>query len=359
MAGFMTGRSAPLADQAEVDGACLMTATAETALALAPKGAQYTAFTGALLATLHAGVPDGPSVLDMETLFAGIDRRMRAKNWPAPQRRSRNAGHLIALARNTALAPRPTMPTPEPTTFALRRRLAAAVLLVAVASMAAAVSTASDAQRWRSGHRTTPSVSSKTVNSPSSNSPPSDPAILTVADVFPHDHVPGPDGRKYPIFRKEENTSCAQTVTGKLVELLPPNVCLQIVRASTKSVDGRFLITAGIINFSNAASAVNMAKNLGLAVGDGITGFLGLPVSADIDAPRAKARVYVFGNGRYIAYIVLFPSDYGDFTADDEEAERQVLEDLALYLGMGFICVRTGAAWDEVDGMYGATQYWD
>lgn len=60
------GGSVLLADHARVDGTYLMTAAAETSLALVPLGEDYTAFTGALVDILVQGLSDGPDLLDME-----------------------------------------------------------------------------------------------------------------------------------------------------------------------------------------------------------------------------------------------------------------------------------------------------
>ncbi|MFI6066869.1 caspase family protein [Micromonospora sp. NPDC051227] len=106
MSGFMSGPG-QLADQAVVDGAYLMTATAENMPAIAAVGAEYTAFTGALVQTLRDGVPGGPRLLDMDTLFTEVDQHLHARNHPRPQRRSRNDGHRIAIARNRAAATPP------------------------------------------------------------------------------------------------------------------------------------------------------------------------------------------------------------------------------------------------------------
>ncbi|WP_238014381.1 hypothetical protein KZZ52_32420 [Dactylosporangium sp. AC04546] len=101
MSGFMSA-TARIADQALVDGAYLMTATAETVLAIAPHGARHTAFTGSLLTAIRDGVADGPDPLDMDTLLHVVQRDLRARRLPLPQGRSRNAGHRIAIARNRA-----------------------------------------------------------------------------------------------------------------------------------------------------------------------------------------------------------------------------------------------------------------
>jgi hypothetical protein len=99
MQGGMSG-SVDLADHARVEGTYLMTATAETKLALAPPGEEYTAFTGALIDTMLHGVPDGPDPLDMETLFYHVRADLQARHLPVPQQRTRNDGKAIALVRN-------------------------------------------------------------------------------------------------------------------------------------------------------------------------------------------------------------------------------------------------------------------
>jgi hypothetical protein len=112
MSGFLSGPQ-QFADQTVVEGAYLLTATAETVPALAPPGERYTAFTGALLDTLRDGVPGGPELLDMDTLHARATEDLRARDRPVPQRRSRNDGHLLAIARNVAVSRPEGAPAPH------------------------------------------------------------------------------------------------------------------------------------------------------------------------------------------------------------------------------------------------------
>ncbi|WP_238012409.1 caspase family protein [Dactylosporangium sp. AC04546] len=96
--------SADLVDQqAAVEGAYLMTATTDKALALAPEGERYTAFSGVLIETLRQGIANGPDLLDMETIFGHVAGRLRAGGRPAPQCRSVGSGSRITIARNLAL----------------------------------------------------------------------------------------------------------------------------------------------------------------------------------------------------------------------------------------------------------------
>jgi len=103
--GGMSG-SVELADHARVDGTYLMTASAETSVALAPPSEDYTAFTGALVDKLVHGLPNGPDLLDMETLFYHVRADLQARHFPVPQQRTRNDGKAIALVRNRYCAGR-------------------------------------------------------------------------------------------------------------------------------------------------------------------------------------------------------------------------------------------------------------
>ena len=102
-----------VADHATVQGACVLTASAETKTALAPRGEPFTAFTGELVSTLTNGIPGGPEILDVETVYRRVHAALRAKGRPLPQLRSRNTGSRIPLVRNRAAAPVST-PAPPP-----------------------------------------------------------------------------------------------------------------------------------------------------------------------------------------------------------------------------------------------------
>ncbi|MFF3644856.1 caspase family protein [Streptomyces sp. NPDC002564] len=95
-----------LAAQAAVDGAYVLTASPRDRVALAPDGERYTAFTGELLTVLRGGVPDGPELIDLETLYRVLEERLRAKNRPLPQRSQENAVGRLPFARNKARAAR-------------------------------------------------------------------------------------------------------------------------------------------------------------------------------------------------------------------------------------------------------------
>ena len=55
--------------QVGIEGTYLLTATAANAVALAPPGERYTAFTGTLLGLLNQGIPDGPELLTFAQIY--------------------------------------------------------------------------------------------------------------------------------------------------------------------------------------------------------------------------------------------------------------------------------------------------
>lgn len=103
--GQMGAADSSLAALSEVDGAYVCTACAETEEALAPPGEPYTAFTGELIGVLAGGIPDGPELLDLNTLYGHLDDVLAEAGRPRPQQRNRNRIGQLAFARNRAWRP--------------------------------------------------------------------------------------------------------------------------------------------------------------------------------------------------------------------------------------------------------------
>ncbi|MFB9185888.1 caspase family protein [Dactylosporangium sucinum] len=119
LAGAM-GDATRIADRVSIDASYVMTATAETRLALAPPGERYTAFTGELIDVLRNGLPNTAELLDMDGIYWQVLHNLTGKQRPTPQARARNRGHTIAIARNRgrltadAAAPGAGPPVHEP-----------------------------------------------------------------------------------------------------------------------------------------------------------------------------------------------------------------------------------------------------
>ncbi|MFF7251466.1 caspase family protein [Embleya sp. NPDC008237] len=99
---LMGANDVDLARRADVEGTYVLTSSAHDAVSLSPAGEVHTAFTGELLSIVHDGIPDGPDLIDLETLYTHLDRRLRARNRPPPQRCNHNTAGLLPLVWNRA-----------------------------------------------------------------------------------------------------------------------------------------------------------------------------------------------------------------------------------------------------------------
>ncbi|SOD66770.1 Proteasome lid subunit RPN8/RPN11, contains Jab1/MPN metalloenzyme (JAMM) motif [Streptomyces zhaozhouensis] len=87
------------------EGTAVLAAAHENRVAAAPPDEPHTAFTGELVELLSRGIPGGPELLDLATLFGTMERALRAKGRPVPQGAFRNTARQLALGRNRAWAP--------------------------------------------------------------------------------------------------------------------------------------------------------------------------------------------------------------------------------------------------------------
>ncbi|MCG7523284.1 caspase family protein [Streptomyces sp. OfavH-34-F] len=86
-------------------GTAVLAAAHENRMAAAPPDERHTAFTGEIIELLSRGIPGGPELLDLETVFTGVERVLRAKGRPMPQGAFRNSAQYLALGRNRSWAP--------------------------------------------------------------------------------------------------------------------------------------------------------------------------------------------------------------------------------------------------------------
>ncbi|MDG9686142.1 caspase family protein [Streptomyces sp. DH18] len=92
-----------VADKADIEGVCVLTASAATRKALSPVGEDYSAFTGELIHVLSHGVLDGAEYLDMTAIYDAVTTRLAQRSgMPVPQFGARGHGADIVLTRNQA-----------------------------------------------------------------------------------------------------------------------------------------------------------------------------------------------------------------------------------------------------------------
>ena len=88
--------------QVGIEGTYLLTATAANAVALAPPGERYTAFTGTLLGLLNAGIPDGPELLTFGQIYPRLQHALTTRQLPRPRQQGSDTITHLALTRNPA-----------------------------------------------------------------------------------------------------------------------------------------------------------------------------------------------------------------------------------------------------------------
>lgn len=101
----------------EVEGTYLLAASAENAVAIAPPGEQYTAFTGELIRLISNGVLEGGEFLDLDTVYTKLRLELSMRGRPEPHRLCRNSLGRAPFIRNVAYEPLPTASRPSWSTW--------------------------------------------------------------------------------------------------------------------------------------------------------------------------------------------------------------------------------------------------
>ncbi|MDW6059919.1 caspase family protein [Streptomyces sp. FXJ1.4098] len=89
-----------LASAAAIDGTYVLTSANATTAALAPRGEQYTAFTGQLIAAFTDGIPEGPPVISADALYRYVERTARERGFPLPGRQIGGDGDRVEIMPN-------------------------------------------------------------------------------------------------------------------------------------------------------------------------------------------------------------------------------------------------------------------
>lgn len=98
---------------ASLGGTYVLTSASADEQALAPAGARYTAFTGALLSFLREGDPAGPPDLTVEDAYRHLRRALPAQGLPEPHQHLSDRGGELVLADNPAAGPARMRRAPE------------------------------------------------------------------------------------------------------------------------------------------------------------------------------------------------------------------------------------------------------
>ncbi|MGC4803773.1 hypothetical protein [Micromonospora sp. DT233] len=157
-----------------------------------------------------------------------------------------------------------------------------------------------------------------------------DPAPLTAREVFPGSALKIGDGddEPYPVLKTQSSARCPVAATGQVAELLAGLGCNQVVRATLRSPDEEYLLTAGLFNLADLTTAQRGRDRLRELLDQRQGRFRGMPAGDDTEAlTEAPSRVAWQVRGHYLAYCLVARADGEPVKAGDPKA-RQILLDL-------------------------------
>ncbi|WKU02475.1 hypothetical protein [Micromonospora sp. HUAS LYJ1] len=165
---------------------------------------------------------------------------------------------------------------------------------------------------------------------------------LTAKEVFPDKTlVVGGDRHEYQVLKTQAGANCAVAATGEIADLLVTLGCSQVVRATLRSPDGDHLLTAGLFNLTDLATAQRVRDRIRPLLDDRRGRFRGMPAGDDTESvATAAARVAWQVRGHYVAYCLVTRDDAGAVPAGDR-AVREIIYDLIeLHLDKGVLARR-------------------
>lgn len=168
-----------------------------------------------------------------------------------------------------------------------------------------------------------------------------DPKALTEAEVFPSNNIVAvPDEPPYVILATKASNDCKAAATEQLATLLAGAGCTEVVRATMKSPNQEYLITAGIFNVTSEQVAAKTFDGIKPIV-DGQKGrFAGMSVGAGTGTDalvRAPTQLGWNYKGHFITYCVIARVDGNNFAQGDPYPNQITYDIVETYLDNGII----------------------
>ncbi|MEV0127501.1 hypothetical protein AB0H83_03410 [Dactylosporangium sp. NPDC050688] len=168
-----------------------------------------------------------------------------------------------------------------------------------------------------------------------------DPAPLTEAEVFPQNNIVAVANEPpYVILKTQASPDCKTAATDDLATLLAGAGCSEVVRATMKSPNEEYLITAGIFNLDSEKAAATAFDGVKPIV-DGQKGrFAGMSVGAGTGTDaivRAPTQLGWNYRGHFMAFVVIARVDGKEFTPDDPYPNQITYDIVETYLENGII----------------------
>ncbi|MEH0826862.1 MULTISPECIES: hypothetical protein [unclassified Micromonospora] len=219
---------------------------------------------------------------------------------------------------------------------------AAVLVLLALCGLGAAALLAErspDADRTASAPQPTTAAPATEPAAGDLDSRDTDQQPLTAREVFPGRKLVVTDGRPaYDVLKTHSGGSCAVAVTGEIADLLVRLGCSQVVRGTLRSPDGDHLLTAGLFNLTDKASAQRVRDRIRQLLDERQGRFRGLAAGDGTEAiTTAAARVGWQVRGHYIAYCLVVRADGGPVPGGDTAVRDIIYDMIELHLDKGVL----------------------
>ncbi|MER7331271.1 MULTISPECIES: hypothetical protein [unclassified Micromonospora] len=162
---------------------------------------------------------------------------------------------------------------------------------------------------------------------------------LTAKELFPGTQLVVADGQPaYRVLKTHSSASCAVAATGEVADLLVRLGCNQVVRATLRTADGDHLVTAGLFNLTDRASAERARDRIRQMLDERQGRFRGMAADNDTQAmATAPARVGWQVRGHYLAYAVVVRADGETIGSGDTKAREILFDMIELHLNRGVL----------------------
>ncbi|MEV1331190.1 hypothetical protein AB0J20_16620 [Micromonospora costi] len=162
---------------------------------------------------------------------------------------------------------------------------------------------------------------------------------LSAKELFAGKELTLTDGQPaYEVLKTQSSASCAVAATDEIADLLVRLGCNQVVRATLRAPDDTHLVTTGLFNLTDKASAERARDRIRQLLDERQGRFRGMEADANTEAiANAPARVGWQVRGHYLAYAVVARTD-GDAIKSGDPAVREILFDMIeLHLNRGVL----------------------
>lgn len=169
-----------------------------------------------------------------------------------------------------------------------------------------------------------------------------DPEPLTVQEVFPQQQIATTTGGEpYEILKTQAEIDCHVTATDELGTTFVQLGCSQVVQATMRSPDGKHLVTAGIFNLRDEASAEKAHQAIPPALAANQGRFQGLPAGNGTEAiRRAPTHISRVVRGHFLAFCIIARTDMAAIPTDDPTAQQITKDIVEAYLRDTVIAAR-------------------